>query len=126
MTERKYRTSEEVTRDILIERLDIGKLVSLLEQDAFQDYHLQIAEKLQTVNDLHLDTFKKVHSSVDCHIEENETEFDVRTKGYGKRNIMIPLMVRTCTEHGVSSNTFIDWQGDIREGSFYAYRRKRE
>ncbi len=125
MRERKNRTSSEVTGYILTKRLNTSQLASLLGLDEFKDYHSQIIKKLQTKNGFELDIFNKIHSSTDCKIEENETEFDVRTKGYGKRG-MLPLKEWACTKHGVTSITFIKHHGEILEGSFREHRVKKE
>ncbi len=126
MAERKHRTSKEVTGDILAKRLNNTQLVGLLDRKEFVDYHPKIIEKLQGVDNIGLDSFRKVHSSPDCKIEETDTKYDVRVRILGPRIDLVPLKIRKCTKHQASSIPFYNYYGDINEGSFRRSREVRE
>lgn len=122
VSERKQRTSEEITGDMLVKRLNNSQLLQLVGNDKFQQYQSKILERLQPINGLRLSDFRKVHSSNDCRIEEIETGESIQVGGvdidFGRWSHRIPLKKMACTGHNVVSNIFFDHYGDVREGPF--------
>ncbi|MBY9001948.1 MAG: hypothetical protein KGD64_13605 [Candidatus Heimdallarchaeota archaeon] len=121
--ERKIRTPDEVTGDLLVQRLKTSQLLHLVGNQEFIKYQSKILDVLQEVNGFRLDDFKIVHSSDKCILEEKETGKNIRVSGCnldtGPWYDILPLKNIVCIHHNVNSNLFFTYLGFIDEAPFY-------
>jgi len=118
--ERKNRTSQEVTVDLMLKRLSDRQQRALIGLPEFEEFQDKLIEKFQSRDNLSLDNFRKIHSQ--CEIEEIEAEENIELWGVdidiGRWSKLVPLKKLRCLKHETFSNKFIEWQGDIEEAPF--------
>ncbi len=117
--DRINRTPNEVTASLLIKRLRPDQLLLLVGQREYADYQDAILEKLQGIDNFHLNDFEKVHAFSGCNVNEIDTGKEAHLRGIdidiGYWGQYVPIKRKMCQKHNVGSRKFYIWNGSPRE-----------
>lgn len=111
MAEKRRRSRQQVTEDLLVKRLNGGQLLSLVDLKNFEPFQVRIRQELASTNGFDVEDFEKVHGSGDCDVQVVDTGEKViaRSTGYdfGEFDTTLEVKRLECGGHGSASADFI-------------------